>query len=240
MKVYAWLIDLIHRRKNCPTGMISGWVQKVTEHRRTIPVLVRWGWRRNLAKKIWQKIWPKKAKRTVKILGVGLRNSRHNREWKRSSVEELLTLCPSEKDGNIKWAWKITYLKWQWTEPWTDLFSSSSSFCRGGPAWLTGHPHPFSRSFLTASIKRWTRFSSCSLDHLPSRFKSDPTINPCACFMNACRFPVVIPDPTSTGSWTVFWVTAKRITVTYYFAFQKNIHIQKRFQQKTSTVRNGS
>ena len=33
MKVYAWLIDLIHRRKNCPTGMISGWVQKVTEHR---------------------------------------------------------------------------------------------------------------------------------------------------------------------------------------------------------------
>ena len=33
MKVYAWLIDLIHRRKNCPPGMISGWVQKVTEHR---------------------------------------------------------------------------------------------------------------------------------------------------------------------------------------------------------------
>ena len=36
MKVYAWLIDLIHRRKNCPTGMIPGWVQKVTEHRGTI------------------------------------------------------------------------------------------------------------------------------------------------------------------------------------------------------------
>ena len=36
MKVHAWLIDLIHRRKNCPTGMISGWVQKVTEHRGTI------------------------------------------------------------------------------------------------------------------------------------------------------------------------------------------------------------
>ena len=34
MKVYSWLIDLIHRRKNCPTGMISGWVQKVTDHRR--------------------------------------------------------------------------------------------------------------------------------------------------------------------------------------------------------------
>ena len=32
-KVCAWLIDLIHRRKNCSTGMISGWVQKVTEHR---------------------------------------------------------------------------------------------------------------------------------------------------------------------------------------------------------------
>ena len=30
-----WLIDLIHRRKNCPMGMISGWVQKVTEHRGT-------------------------------------------------------------------------------------------------------------------------------------------------------------------------------------------------------------
>ena len=36
IKFYAWLIDLIHRRKNCPTGMISGWVQKVTEHRGTI------------------------------------------------------------------------------------------------------------------------------------------------------------------------------------------------------------
>ena len=35
-KVHAWLIDLIHRRENCPTGMISGWVQKVTEHRGTI------------------------------------------------------------------------------------------------------------------------------------------------------------------------------------------------------------
>ena len=31
-----WLIDLIHRRKNCPTGMISRWVQKVTEHHGTI------------------------------------------------------------------------------------------------------------------------------------------------------------------------------------------------------------
>ena len=36
MKVYAWLIDLIHRRKNCPTGMIPGGSQKVTEHRETI------------------------------------------------------------------------------------------------------------------------------------------------------------------------------------------------------------
>ena len=35
MEDYAWLIDLIHRRKNCPAGMISGWVQKVTEHRGT-------------------------------------------------------------------------------------------------------------------------------------------------------------------------------------------------------------
>ena len=33
MKVYAWLIDLIRRRKNCPTGVISGWV---TEHREII------------------------------------------------------------------------------------------------------------------------------------------------------------------------------------------------------------
>ena len=31
MEVYAWLMDLIPRQKNCPTGMISGWVQKVTE-----------------------------------------------------------------------------------------------------------------------------------------------------------------------------------------------------------------
>ena len=28
MTVYAWLIDLIHRRKNCPTGMISGGSKK--------------------------------------------------------------------------------------------------------------------------------------------------------------------------------------------------------------------
>ena len=27
-----WLIDLIHCRKNCPTGMISGWVQQGTQH----------------------------------------------------------------------------------------------------------------------------------------------------------------------------------------------------------------
>ena len=39
MKVYAWLIDLIHRRKNCPTGMISGWVQKVVEHHGTMQFL---------------------------------------------------------------------------------------------------------------------------------------------------------------------------------------------------------
>ena len=32
MRVCAWLIDLIHRRESCPTGMISGWVQKVTSH----------------------------------------------------------------------------------------------------------------------------------------------------------------------------------------------------------------
>ena len=30
-----WLIDLIHGRKHCLTGMISGWVLKVTEHRGT-------------------------------------------------------------------------------------------------------------------------------------------------------------------------------------------------------------
>ena len=36
MKVYAWLIDLIHGRKNCPRGMISGWVEKGTEHRGTL------------------------------------------------------------------------------------------------------------------------------------------------------------------------------------------------------------
>ena len=34
--IVDWLIDLIHRRKKFPTGMISGWVQKVTEHRGTI------------------------------------------------------------------------------------------------------------------------------------------------------------------------------------------------------------
>ena len=28
MEVYAWLIALIHRRENCPTGMIFRWVQK--------------------------------------------------------------------------------------------------------------------------------------------------------------------------------------------------------------------
>ena len=39
MKIYAWLIDLIHRRKNCPAGMISGWVQKVTQHNGMIQCL---------------------------------------------------------------------------------------------------------------------------------------------------------------------------------------------------------
>ena len=34
--ILDWLIDLIHCRKNCPTGTISGWVQKVTEHRGTV------------------------------------------------------------------------------------------------------------------------------------------------------------------------------------------------------------
>ena len=42
MKVYAWLIDLIHRRKNCPTGMISGWVQKVTQHNGIIQYMYEW------------------------------------------------------------------------------------------------------------------------------------------------------------------------------------------------------
>ena len=31
IRVYAWLIDLIYRRKNCPTGMTSGRVQKVAQ-----------------------------------------------------------------------------------------------------------------------------------------------------------------------------------------------------------------
>ena len=32
IKVYAWLIDFAHFWENCPTGMISGWVQNVTQH----------------------------------------------------------------------------------------------------------------------------------------------------------------------------------------------------------------
>ena len=32
MKVHAWLVDFAHCRENCPTGMISGWVRKVTQH----------------------------------------------------------------------------------------------------------------------------------------------------------------------------------------------------------------
>ena len=61
MKVYAWLIDLMHCRKNCPTGMISGWVRKVTEHRGTISVLFRWGRRKNFAKNIFEKNFGKKS-----------------------------------------------------------------------------------------------------------------------------------------------------------------------------------
>ena len=34
MKVYAWLIDFAHFRKNCPTGIIPEWMHKVTEHNR--------------------------------------------------------------------------------------------------------------------------------------------------------------------------------------------------------------
>ena len=36
MKGHAWLIDLIHCWENCPTGMLSGWVQKVIEHCGTV------------------------------------------------------------------------------------------------------------------------------------------------------------------------------------------------------------
>ena len=43
MKVYAWLIDLIHRRKTCPMGMISGWVQKSDQI--------------HVHEKKWHKIW---------------------------------------------------------------------------------------------------------------------------------------------------------------------------------------
>ena len=50
MKVYAWLIDLIHRRKHCPTGMISGWVHTVTEQRGTIQYI-----KKNFKKKIKNK-----------------------------------------------------------------------------------------------------------------------------------------------------------------------------------------
>ena len=32
MKVYAWLIDFAHFRRNCPTGIIPEWMQKVTQH----------------------------------------------------------------------------------------------------------------------------------------------------------------------------------------------------------------
>ena len=32
MEVYAWLIDFAHVRKNCPTGIIPEWMQKVTRY----------------------------------------------------------------------------------------------------------------------------------------------------------------------------------------------------------------
>ena len=32
MKVYAWLIDFAHFRKDCPMGIIPEWMQKVTRH----------------------------------------------------------------------------------------------------------------------------------------------------------------------------------------------------------------
>ena len=36
MEVYAWLIDLIHRQKNCPRGWFSGGSKKRSKHRGTI------------------------------------------------------------------------------------------------------------------------------------------------------------------------------------------------------------
>ena len=33
IEVYSWLIDWMQCMKNCLMGMISGWVQKLTEHR---------------------------------------------------------------------------------------------------------------------------------------------------------------------------------------------------------------
>ena len=34
MRVYAWLIDFAHFRENCPTGIITEWMQKVTQPER--------------------------------------------------------------------------------------------------------------------------------------------------------------------------------------------------------------
>ena len=72
MEVYAWLIDLIRRRKNCPTGMIFGWVQKVTQHHGTIQYFwsIAFGVCLNLAE-IRSKPYPFKNKEFSLALGTG-------------------------------------------------------------------------------------------------------------------------------------------------------------------------
>ena len=40
MRVYAWLIDFVHFRENCPTGIIPQWMQKVTRHNGIIQYMI--------------------------------------------------------------------------------------------------------------------------------------------------------------------------------------------------------
>ena len=45
MKFYAWLIDFIDFRENCPTGVIPEWMQKVTQHNGIIQCSFIFSWK---------------------------------------------------------------------------------------------------------------------------------------------------------------------------------------------------
>ena len=115
MKVYAWLIDLNHRRRNCPTGMISGWVQKVTEHRGT--------------KQFGEKHFPWKIQSTRLMI--------NNEIWAKTK-RKFQARLPSIRTA-VTWAWSA--IIFAWSGPKSASFSVRSGTFFPRPVFFTGVGH---------------------------------------------------------------------------------------------------